>query len=165
MIDEIRQFVLDSLTDMNYSIDDIDDDTVLGPAGADLESLALAELAVRVEDQFGGEVRRRRGRDARRHDRRRVLPHRPAADPARVGALTVPGAPQRSDVVAMLATYGDRQPEQVPEAIDSLELAWLIHQIEQRYGALDVDDDMLDPHVDRHRRGRRAEGSEGRVIA
>jgi acyl carrier protein len=43
----------------------------------------------------------------------------------------------------MLATYGDRQPEQVPEAIDSLELAWLLHQIEQRYGALDVDDDMI----------------------
>lgn len=55
----------------------------------------------------------------------------------------MPGVLQRSDVVAMLATYGDRQPEQVPEAIDSLELAWLIHQIEQRYGALDVDDDML----------------------
>src|SRR5438552_18141653 len=54
MIDEIRQFVLDSLTDMNYSIDGIDDDTTLGPAGADLESLALAELAVRVEDRFGG---------------------------------------------------------------------------------------------------------------
>jgi acyl carrier protein len=53
MIDEIRQFVLDSLTDMNYDIDDIDDDTVLGPAGADLESLALAELVVRVEDRFG----------------------------------------------------------------------------------------------------------------
>ena len=53
------------------------------------------------------------------------------------------GVMQRSDVVAMLATYGDRQPEQVPEAIDSLELAWLIHQIEQRYGPLDVDDDML----------------------
>jgi acyl carrier protein len=53
MIDEIRQFVLDSLTEMNYSTDDIDDDTVLGPAGADLESLALAELAVRVEDHFG----------------------------------------------------------------------------------------------------------------
>jgi acyl carrier protein len=52
MIDEIRRFVLDSLTDMNYSIDDIDDDTTLGPAGADLESLALAELAVRVEDKF-----------------------------------------------------------------------------------------------------------------
>lgn len=52
MIDEIRQFVLDSLTDMNYSIDDIDDGTTLGPAGADLESLALAELAVRVEDEY-----------------------------------------------------------------------------------------------------------------
>ena len=26
---------------------------MLGPAGADLESLALAELAVRVEDRFG----------------------------------------------------------------------------------------------------------------
>jgi hypothetical protein len=55
----------------------------------------------------------------------------------------MPGVLQRSDVVAMLASYGDRLPEQVPEAIDSLELAWLIHQIEQRYGALDVDDDML----------------------
>ena len=53
MIDEIRQFVLDSLTEMNYSTEDIDDDTVLGPAGADLESLALAELVVRVEDRFG----------------------------------------------------------------------------------------------------------------
>jgi len=56
----------------------------------------------------------------------------------------VPGAQQRSDVVAMLATYGDRQPEHVPEAIDSLELAWLLHQIEQRYGAVDIDDDMMD---------------------
>jgi acyl carrier protein len=55
----------------------------------------------------------------------------------------VPGAPQRSEVVAMLATYGDREAEQVPEAIDSLELAWLMHQIEQRYGALDIDDEMI----------------------
>jgi acyl carrier protein len=53
MFEKIRQFVLDALVDMNYSIEDIDDDTVLGPAGADLESLALAELAVRAEDQFG----------------------------------------------------------------------------------------------------------------
>jgi hypothetical protein len=51
--------------------------------------------------------------------------------------------PERSDVIAMLATYGDRQPGQVPEAIDSLELAWLIHQVEQRYGELDIDDDMI----------------------
>jgi hypothetical protein len=52
--------------------------------------------------------------------------------PASIGALTVGGGPQHSDVVAMLATYGDRQPEQVPETISSLELAWLLHQIEQR---------------------------------
>jgi len=43
----------------------------------------------------------------------------------------------------MLATYGERQPEQVPEEIDSLELAWLIHQLEQRYGALEFDDDTV----------------------
>lgn len=53
------------------------------------------------------------------------------------------GALGRSDVVTMLASYGDRRPEQVPEAIDSLELAWLIHQVEQRYGALDIDDDAM----------------------
>jgi hypothetical protein len=50
---------------------------------------------------------------------------------------------ERSEVVAMLASYGDRHPEQVPEAIDSLELAWLIHQVEQRYTALDIDDDAI----------------------
>jgi acyl carrier protein len=55
----------------------------------------------------------------------------------------VPGVPQRLDVIAMLASYGDREPEQVPEAIDSLELAWLMHQLEQRYGALDIDDDTI----------------------
>lgn len=55
----------------------------------------------------------------------------------------MPGAPQRSDVLAMLATYGDRQPDQIPEAINSLELAWLLHQIEQRYGEFDVDDDTV----------------------
>jgi acyl carrier protein len=53
MYDKVRQFVLDSLTDMNYSVEGIDDDTTLGPAGADLESIALAELAVRVDDEFG----------------------------------------------------------------------------------------------------------------
>ncbi|MGD0700098.1 MAG: hypothetical protein ABSA02_09470 [Trebonia sp.] len=50
---------------------------------------------------------------------------------------------ERPEVVAMLATYGGRHPEQVPEAIDSLELAWLIHQVEQRYGGMDIDDDAI----------------------
>jgi acyl carrier protein len=44
----------------------------------------------------------------------------------------------------MLATYGDRRPEDVAEGIDSLELAWLVHQLEQHYGAvLDLTDDDL----------------------
>ena len=50
----------------------------------------------------------------------------------------------RDEVVAMLATYGERSPEEVPESVDSLELAWLIHQVEQRYGRpFDADDDAL----------------------
>ena len=53
MKDDIRQFLLQSLKEMNYSVDGIEDDTVLGPAGTDLQSLALAELAVRVEDEYG----------------------------------------------------------------------------------------------------------------
>jgi acyl carrier protein len=53
MSTDIRQFVIDSLREMNYDVSGIEDDTTLGPAGADLESLALAELAVRVEDRFG----------------------------------------------------------------------------------------------------------------
>ncbi|MFL6121024.1 phosphopantetheine-binding protein [Actinophytocola sp.] len=50
---EVRQFVLETLQEMNYDIEGIDDDSTLGPAGVDLESLAMAELAVRVEDRFG----------------------------------------------------------------------------------------------------------------
>jgi acyl carrier protein len=53
MSSEIKQFVLESLSQMNYDVDDVTDDTTLGPSGADLESLAIAELAVRVEDRFG----------------------------------------------------------------------------------------------------------------
>lgn len=53
MIDSIRQFIFSSLREMNYDTDGIDDDTQLGPRGADLASLSLAELAVRVEDEFG----------------------------------------------------------------------------------------------------------------
>ncbi|WP_229401457.1 phosphopantetheine-binding protein [Micromonospora okii] len=53
MRDEVRAFVISQLADMNYDVDDIDDDTTLGPSGVDLESLALADLAVRVEDHYG----------------------------------------------------------------------------------------------------------------
>jgi acyl carrier protein len=50
--DSIRAFIIDSLRTMNYDVEGIDNDTELGPRGADLESLALAELAIRVEDRF-----------------------------------------------------------------------------------------------------------------
>ena len=50
--DCIREFIIDSLRAMNYDVVGVDNDTELGPRGADLESLALAELAIRVEDRF-----------------------------------------------------------------------------------------------------------------
>jgi acyl carrier protein len=53
MADNIRDFILRSLQEMNYDVEGIDNDTQLGPRGADVESVALAELAVRVEDEFG----------------------------------------------------------------------------------------------------------------
>jgi acyl carrier protein len=53
MKDQVYQFVIDTLRDMNYSVDGVAGDTTLGPAGVDLESLAIAELGVRVEDRFG----------------------------------------------------------------------------------------------------------------
>jgi acyl carrier protein len=53
MNQEVRQFLIDSLADMNYDVSEVNDDSSLGPAGLDLESLAIAELAVRVEDKYG----------------------------------------------------------------------------------------------------------------
>jgi acyl carrier protein len=52
MQEEVRAFVVSSLKDMNYDVDGVDDETTLGPAGLDLESLALADLMMRVEDQY-----------------------------------------------------------------------------------------------------------------
>jgi acyl carrier protein len=51
--DEVRQFVVDALDAMNYDVSEVTGGTDLGPAGLDLESLAVAELAVQVEDKFG----------------------------------------------------------------------------------------------------------------
>ena len=54
------------------------------------------------------------------------------------------GATRRDEVLGLLASFGGRQAGQLPEGIDSLELAWLIHQVEQRYGReLDLDDAAL----------------------
>ncbi|MEY9863871.1 acyl carrier protein [Catenulispora sp. GAS73] len=51
--DEIKKFAFEALGEMNYDTADFDGETQLGPAGVDLESLALAELGVRVEERFG----------------------------------------------------------------------------------------------------------------
>lgn len=53
MEDEVREFVVEAVRAMNYDVSDVAGDTDLGPAGLDLESLAIAELAVQVEDKFG----------------------------------------------------------------------------------------------------------------
>ena len=53
MTEDVRQFILDAIEDMNYPMDDVDAGTSLGSSGVALESLALAELAVRVEDAYG----------------------------------------------------------------------------------------------------------------
>jgi acyl carrier protein len=52
MRDEVRAFIVASLKDMNYDVEGVDDATTLGPAGLDLESLALADLLMRAEDQY-----------------------------------------------------------------------------------------------------------------
>jgi acyl carrier protein len=44
----------------------------------------------------------------------------------------------------MLAGLGHRDAERVSEQIDSMELAWLVHQAEERYGVtLDLTDDAF----------------------
>jgi acyl carrier protein len=53
MEDEVREFVVGAVAAMNYDVSEVTGDTDLGPAGLDLESLAIAELAVQVEDKFG----------------------------------------------------------------------------------------------------------------
>lgn len=42
-------------------------------------------------------------------------------------------APGRADVLEILAGFHSRPVEEIPERIDSMELAWLVHQVEQRY--------------------------------
>jgi acyl carrier protein len=47
----------------------------------------------------------------------------------------------RDDVVSMIASLGDRTVDEVGDRIDSMQLAWLLHQVEQRYGVeIELDD-------------------------
>ncbi len=52
--------------------------------------------------------------------------------------------PTRADVIAVLAALGDRTAQDVTERIGSLELAWLISQVEERYGTtLELSDETV----------------------
>lgn len=53
MIEQMRATIFDMLREMNYDIAGESGSLVLGPEGLDLESLAVAELAVRIEDEYG----------------------------------------------------------------------------------------------------------------
>jgi acyl carrier protein len=50
---EVVAFALDVLGEMNYDVAGCTVDSVLGPAGIDLGSLAVVELSYRIEDAYG----------------------------------------------------------------------------------------------------------------
>ncbi|MFC0032930.1 acyl carrier protein [Micromonospora chaiyaphumensis] len=50
----------------------------------------------------------------------------------------------RADLVSMLAELTAKPVDQVPDRIGSMELAWLVHLVEQRYDRrLELTDDQL----------------------
>ncbi len=51
--EDVIAFTIQSLQDMNFDTEEVDADTMLGPSGADLDSLAVSELALRIEDRYG----------------------------------------------------------------------------------------------------------------
>jgi len=59
--------------------------------------------------------------------------------------MSQPEAPDREEVIAMLASFGQRSPDEVAEEIGSLELTWLITKVEQNYHVeLDLSDQTLE---------------------
>lgn len=53
-------------------------------------------------------------------------------------------APDRDEVITLLASFGQRSPDDVPEEIGSLELTWLVTKVEVHYGVtLDLSDETL----------------------
>lgn len=50
--EEILAFSLKSLEEMNFNVDGMGPETVFGPTGVDVDSLAFAELVARLEDRF-----------------------------------------------------------------------------------------------------------------
>lgn len=56
MITEVRQFIIDALEKMQFDVSQVTGATSLGPADLDLESLAVADLAVQIEDAYGVQI-------------------------------------------------------------------------------------------------------------
>lgn len=52
-----------------------------------------------------------------------------------------PPPPGRAEIITWLTDLGERPPG--AERIDSMELAWLVHQVEQRYG-VELSEDQLE---------------------
>jgi acyl carrier protein len=50
--EEVITFTLKSLEEMNLPVEGASQDTMIGPSGMDLDSLAVAELAARLEDEY-----------------------------------------------------------------------------------------------------------------
>jgi hypothetical protein len=139
--DQIQRFVVDSLAVMLPDAGPAGSGTVLGSTGLALTPDVLARLGDSIAQRFGVTVDWTAVQlaGATVGTLTAVVAERAAADsPAGPRRMT------RPDVVALLATYRHRPPEDVHERIDSLELAWLVHQIEQRYRMrLDLDDDQF----------------------
>ncbi|MFV8129998.1 acyl carrier protein [Streptomyces syringium] len=58
--------------------------------------------------------------------------------------MTTAPALTKELLVEILAEYGEREADDIAERVDSLELAWLVHSLEERYGLeLDLDDIQL----------------------
>ena len=53
---------------------------------------------------------------------------------------STPPPPGRAEILSWLTGLGERPPG--AERLDSMELAWLVHQVEQRSG-VELDDDQL----------------------
>jgi acyl carrier protein len=53
MSDGVVAFAISSLGEMNFDVEGADGESLLGPAGIDLDSLAVAELTLRIEDRYG----------------------------------------------------------------------------------------------------------------
>ena len=53
MKDDIRQYLIGALVKMGFDPEAVDGSSSLGPAGIDLDSLAVADLVMQLEDRFG----------------------------------------------------------------------------------------------------------------